>query len=107
MASNNNTIVISFSIALFLLLILLLLITYNSKCQMDNVETFLGDPVSNIAREQQEMKNINSVATVAQNDPKFSRKRKFSSKNFRRKFFPANFRRKFAKTSYAKSRNAI
>ena len=81
MASNNNTIVISFSIALFLLLILLLLITYNSKCQMDNVETFLGDPVSNIAREQQEMQNINSVATVAQNDPKFSVKNQIGSES--------------------------
>ncbi len=67
MASNNNTIVISFSIALFLLLILLLLITYNSKCQMDNVETFLGDPVSNIPKQ-----DTSSIATVAQNDPKFS-----------------------------------
>ena len=81
MASNNNTIVISFSIALFLLLILLLLITYNSKCQMDNVETFLGDPVSNIAREQQEMKNINSVATVAQNNPNFSVKNQIGSES--------------------------
>lgn len=41
--ASNNTIVISFSIALFLLLVLLLLVTYNSKCQMDNVEKFMGD----------------------------------------------------------------
>jgi hypothetical protein len=45
--ASNNTIVISFSIALFLLLILLLLITYNSKCQMNNMdklETFVSAP---------------------------------------------------------------
>lgn len=45
--ASNNTIVISFSIALFLLLILLLLITYNSKCQMNNMdklETFVSSP---------------------------------------------------------------
>ena len=45
--TSNNTIVISFSIALFLLLILLLLITYNSKCQMNNMdklETFVSAP---------------------------------------------------------------
>lgn len=47
--ASNNTIVISFSIALFLLLILLLLITYNSKCQMNNMdklETFVSTPSS-------------------------------------------------------------
>lgn len=44
--ASNNTIVISFSIALFLLLVLLLLVTYNSKCQMDNVEKFMGDSAS-------------------------------------------------------------
>jgi len=41
--AKNNTVVISFSIAMFLLLILLLLVTYNSKCQMDNVESFYND----------------------------------------------------------------
>lgn len=40
MAETNNTVVISFSIAMFLLLILLLVVTYNSKCQIDNVERF-------------------------------------------------------------------
>lgn len=44
MAETNNTVVISFSIAMFLLLILLLIVTYNSKCQMDNVEKFYGQP---------------------------------------------------------------
>ena len=48
---------------------------------MDNVETFLGDPVSSIAREQQEMNNINSVATVAQNDPNFSVKNQIGSES--------------------------
>jgi hypothetical protein len=43
MATNNNTIVISFSIAILLLLTLLLLISYNSKCQMDNVEKFYSN----------------------------------------------------------------
>lgn len=81
MASNNNTIVISFSIALFLLLILLLLITYNSKCQMDNVETFLGDPVASVAREQQQMNSQNSIATVAQNSPHFSVKNQIGSES--------------------------
>jgi hypothetical protein len=31
---------------MFLLLILLLIVTYNSKCQMDNVEKFYGQPGS-------------------------------------------------------------
>ena len=39
-SKNNNFLVISFSIAMFGLLILLLIVTYNSKCQMDNVEKF-------------------------------------------------------------------
>jgi hypothetical protein len=46
MAEANNTVVISFSIAMFLLLILLLIVTYNSKCQMDNVEKFYGQPAA-------------------------------------------------------------
>mgnify|MGYP007047393412 FL=1 len=39
MAESQNVIV-PFSIAVFLLLILLLVVTYNSKCQIDNVERF-------------------------------------------------------------------
>jgi hypothetical protein len=39
MAESQNVIV-PFSIAIFLLLILLLVVTYNSKCQIDNVERF-------------------------------------------------------------------
>jgi len=70
--ASNNTVVISFSIALFLLLILLLLITYNSKCQIDNVETFLGDPVASIAADQKMAESVKSVANVAQNNPNFS-----------------------------------
>ncbi len=61
MASNKNTVVISFSIALFLLLIMLLLITYNSKSQVDNVENFLGEPTP-----------TSSVGLKAQNNPEFS-----------------------------------
>lgn len=71
-ASNNNTVVISFSIALFLLLILLLLITYNSSCQMDNVETFLGDPVQAAARDRATIDAVSSVGRKAQEDPAFS-----------------------------------
>ena len=41
MSSNDSSsIIISFSIAILLLLVLLLLISYNSKCNMDNVERF-------------------------------------------------------------------
>lgn len=52
MATTNNTIVISFSIAILLLLTLLLLISYNSKCQMDNVENFYAnlDEMPNVPR---------------------------------------------------------
>tara|TARA_B100000795_G_C22798301_1_gene440505 strand:+ start:930 stop:1556 length:627 start_codon:yes stop_codon:yes gene_type:complete len=62
MGTNNNTIVISFSIALFLLLILLLLITYNSKCQIDNVEkydNFYGDDAD------EKLRNVQSVGDLA------------------------------------------
>lgn len=73
MASNNQTVVISFSIALFLLLILLLLITYNSKCQMDNVENFLGNPVdsANFDRNLMDLRP-SSIAEKLQNGPNFS-----------------------------------
>lgn len=64
--ASNNTIVISFSIALFLLLILLLLITYSSKCQMDNVETFLGNPVDGANRDSAYINKARSVAENAQ-----------------------------------------
>ena len=40
MAGTNNTVIVAFSITMFLLLILLLIVTYNSKCQIDNVERF-------------------------------------------------------------------
>ena len=74
----NNTIVISFSIALFLLLVLLLLVTYNSKCQMDNVEKFVGDSTSskytlegNVLESMaadKATRNRNSIAQIAQNN---------------------------------------
>lgn len=38
MGTNNNTVVVSFSIAILLLLSLLLLLTYNSKCNVYNLE---------------------------------------------------------------------
>tara|TARA_Y100000389_G_scaffold187777_1_gene209582 strand:- start:896 stop:1576 length:681 start_codon:yes stop_codon:yes gene_type:complete len=72
MASNNNTVVISFSIALFLLLILLLLITYSSKCQIDNVENFFSGPVDQNIQADQQVVQLPSVATTAQNSPGFS-----------------------------------
>lgn len=72
----NNTIVISFSIALFLLLILLLLVTYNSKCQMDNVEKFIGDSASQYNLEGNVLESIaadrTSVAQKAQEENSFS-----------------------------------
>jgi len=77
----NNTIVISFSIALFLLLILLLLVTYNSKCQMDNVEKFIGDSASQYNLEgnvlesmaaDRTTRNRTSVAQKAQEENSFS-----------------------------------
>lgn len=39
-SNDSSSIIISFSIAILLLLVLLLLISYNSKCNMDNVERF-------------------------------------------------------------------
>lgn len=79
--ASNNTIVISFSIALFLLLVLLLLVTYNSKCQMDNVEKFMGDSSSEYELEGNVLesmakdnasRNTNSIAQIAQKEDKFS-----------------------------------
>lgn len=72
MASNNNTVVISFSLVLFILLILLLFITYNSKCQMDNVEQFLGDPVEAANRDREAVRKVNSVGKIAQKSTDFS-----------------------------------
>lgn len=68
--ANNNTIVISFSIAILLLLTLLLLVSYNSKCRMDNVEKFYNEnttPPSMIDRNfNQESGSTNtSVAELA------------------------------------------
>lgn len=75
----NNTIVISFSIALFLLLVLLLLVTYNSKCQMDNVEKFVGDSAYTLEGNVPESmaadratRNKTSVAQKAQDVGSFS-----------------------------------
>ena len=46
MAGTNNSVIISFSIAMFFLLILLLVVTYNSKCQIDNVERFYSNSIA-------------------------------------------------------------
>lgn len=79
--ASNNTIVISFSIALFLLLVLLLLVTYNSKCQMDNVEKFMGDSASQYTLDGNVLesmtvdkanRNRNSIAQIAQKKDNFS-----------------------------------
>jgi hypothetical protein len=87
--ASNNSIVIVFSIALFLLLILLLLVTYNSKCQMDNVEKFMGDSSSNYESYGDVLKNMandkdltnkSSVAQIAQTDDKFSVEESIGSK---------------------------
>lgn len=87
--ASNNSIVIVFSIALFLLLILLLLVTYNSKCQMDNVEKFMGDSSSQYELEGNVLEsmaadrnkiNRNSVAQIAQIDDKFSVEESIGSK---------------------------
>lgn len=87
--ASNNTIVISFSIALFLLLLLLLLVTYNSKCQMDNVEKFMGDSSSeysldgNVVESMASDRNTinrNSIAQIAQKDDKFSVEESIGSK---------------------------
>lgn len=61
--AKDSTIVIAFSIAMFLLLILLLLITYNSKCQMDNAESFYADiPSKSVASNANENINFDSIS---------------------------------------------
>lgn len=64
MAGSNNTVVISFSIAMFLLLILLLVVTYNSKCQMDNVERFYTNSNTSVATNDLGGRNIDMVNTT-------------------------------------------
>jgi len=54
MGTNNNTVVVSFSIAILLLLSLLLLLTYNSKCNSYNLE---------------HMDNMDNMNTGTQNKP--------------------------------------
>lgn len=46
MGTNNNTVVVSFSIAILLMLSLLLLLTYNSKCNVYNLEPMENMPPS-------------------------------------------------------------
>ena len=78
--ASNNTIVISFSIALFLLLVLLLLVTYNSKCQMDNVEKFMGESAIESIVVDNATRNRDSVAQIAQRTGKFSVEESIGSK---------------------------
>lgn len=71
-SNDSSSIIISFSIAILLLLVLLLLISYNSKCNMDNVERFEADYSDNIYHDSNEStgnyvsdnrhQKINSVA---------------------------------------------
>jgi hypothetical protein len=58
MAGTNNTVIIAFSITMFLLLILLLVLTYNSKCQIDNVERFYSN---SIADKDMANRNVNAA----------------------------------------------
>tara|TARA_B000000441_G_C21710823_1_gene332355 strand:+ start:229 stop:894 length:666 start_codon:yes stop_codon:yes gene_type:complete len=81
MASNNNTVVISFSLVLFILLILLLFITYNSKCQMDNFEQFLGDPLEAANRDREAVRKVNSVGKNAQKSTDFSVEKSIGSES--------------------------
>jgi hypothetical protein len=67
MAETNNTVVISFSIAMFLLLILLLIVTYNSKCQMDNVEKFYTTASNNTSSNRASASN--EQYNVSPSDP--------------------------------------
>jgi|TARA_Y100000389_G_scaffold188322_1_gene210758 hypothetical protein len=81
MASNNKTVVTSFSIVLFILLIVILVITYNSKCQMDNVEQFLGDPAEAANRDRDAINNINSIGKIAQKSNDFSVEKSIGSES--------------------------
>lgn len=61
MAETNNMVVISFSVAMFILLILLLVVTYNSKCQMDNVERFYSN--TSVAMNDLGARSIESISS--------------------------------------------
>ena len=69
MAGSNNTVIIAFSIVIFLLLILLLVLTYNSKCQMDNVEKFYS--VADKDLQNRDVQNIiqNTGGNIRASDP--------------------------------------
>jgi len=68
MVGTNNTVVMSFAIAMFLLLIILLVMTYNSKCQMNNVERFYSN-TENSPKYNSELLN-NSQAQPSSAQPK-------------------------------------
>lgn len=63
MTTKNNNIVISFSIAIFLLLAFLLLVSYNSKCQMNNVENFYNNVVQGNERYNEFDQNSNVMSS--------------------------------------------
>ena len=69
MAGTNNTVIIAFSIAMFFLLILLLVVTYNSKCQIDNVERFYSNSV---ADKDMANRSVDSMSQGIGNDIKAS-----------------------------------
>lgn len=79
MASSNNSVVITFSIAILLLLALLLLVSYNSKCKVNNnIERFDNtaggstfDSRSNpnlLASNESDTHNRVSIANIANNN---------------------------------------
>lgn len=63
MVGTNNTVVMSFAIAMFLLLIILLIMTYNSKCQMENVERFYSSTDNTTQHSELLSNNIRSKSS--------------------------------------------
>ena len=69
MAETKNTAVISFAIAMLVLLIVLLIMTYNYKCQMDNVEKFNTSQNNPISSESLERISGNVGNNIQGSDP--------------------------------------
>ena len=61
-SNDSSSIIISFSIAILLLLVLLLLISYNSKCNMDNVERF------DVELQERPMSSNENINYIIKND---------------------------------------
>lgn len=69
MASSNNSIVITFSIAILLLLALLLLVSYNSKCKTaNNIERFAENTYSNPSPSNNPYGNVGHLGGSGTND---------------------------------------